>query len=105
MKVKKEKNAPPPMMVSETEEMKVFNNTQTMGIIAVIASCILFLTANVLIRRVFSFDYISIMFMYLAIVCFYSYAKFRNIYHFIIGLGFAFVFLCTLIMYLIGLVN
>ena len=96
----------------DEQELKVFNNAQATGVIAVVAICLFFLITNSIISYLkdsdlafISFDYISIIFMYLAVVCFYSFAKFKNIYHFIIGLGFTLVFICTLILYFVGLAN
>lgn len=95
---------------NDEHEIKTFNNAQTVGVIVMVAICIFFLIANGVVyyfggigKGIVSFDYIAIIFIYLAVVCFYSYAKFKNIYHLIIGLGFSFVFLCTLILYFINL--
>ena len=96
----------------DEREIKIFNNAQATGVIAVVAVCLFFLITNSVISYLkeseiafISYDYISIIFIYLAVVCFYSFAKFKNIYHFIIGLGFSLVFICTLVLYFIGLTN
>ena len=96
----------------EEQDIKLFNNAQATGVIAVVAICLFFLIANSVISylkyleiALISFDYISIIFAYLSVVCFYSFAKFKNIYHFIIGLGFTLVFICTVILYFISLAN
>ena len=89
----------------EEQENREFNSAQTIGVVAVVAFCLFFFLFNAMARNVISFDYIAILFAYLAVVCFYSFTKFKNIYHFIIGLGFALVFTCTLILYFINLAD
>jgi len=89
----------------DEQENREFYSAQTTGIVAVVAFCLFFFLLNVMGRSVISFDYIAILFAYLAVICFYSFVKFKNIYHFIIGLGFALVFTCTLILYLINLAD
>ena len=91
-------------------EIRIFNNAQTAGVVVVVAICLFLFAANALVyyfggpgKIIISFDYIAIIFIYLSVVCFYSYVKFKNIYHFIIGLGFLFVFICTLFLYLIDI--
>jgi hypothetical protein len=84
-------------------EFKIFYRAQTAGVIAVVAVCLFFFIATALINSTFGFNYISIMFVYLSVVCFSSFAKFKNIYHLIIGSGFALVFICTLIMHFISI--
>ncbi|MCL2185004.1 MAG: DUF6442 family protein [Treponema sp.] len=95
---------------NDDHEIKIFNNAQTVGVIVMVSICIFLLIANAVVfyfggigKGIVSFDYIAIIFIYLAVVCFYSFAKYKNIYHLIIGLGFSFVFICTLIMYFINL--
>ena len=89
----------------DEHEIRIFNNAQTAGVIVVVAICIFFFVINFLMKGTFSFDYAAIMFVYLSMVCFYSFAKFKNIYHFIIGLGFVLVFACMLVMYYFTLIN
>jgi len=89
----------------DEQEINILNNAQTAGVIVIVAICIFFLVVNALVKGIFGFDYIAIMFVYLSVVCFYSFAKHKNIYHLIIGLGFAFVFICTVILFFIGLLT
>jgi len=91
--------------LDKEEKIKLFNKVQTAGVIVVVTICFFFIIATALYNRTFGFDYVSIMFLYLSVVCFSSFANFKNIYHLIIGLGFTLVFLCTLIMYFISMMN
>jgi len=92
------------------QEIKILNNAQNVGVIVVVAICVFFLVANAVTSflggfetNFVSFDYLAIMFVYLSVVCIYSFAKHKNIYHLIIGLGFAFIFICAIILHFIGL--
>jgi len=93
-------------------EASIVNKVQTAGVIVVTAACILLFIANIIISAlkgmdtaIISFDYFAIMFLYLSFICFYSYSKFRNIYHLIIGIGFCLTFICMLALHFIYLLS
>ena len=87
----------------DEQEIRILNNAQTAGVIVVVIICLFFLVTTVMVNGRIGFDYIAIMFVYLSVVCFYSFAKFKNIYHLVIGFGFLFVFICTLILFFINI--
>ena len=86
------------------QEISIFNNVQTAGVIAVVSICLFFIIVSAVVSRGFvGYDYIAIIFVYLSVVCFYSFSKFKNIYHLIIGFGFLLVFICMVALYFINI--
>jgi len=94
------------------DESRITIKIQTVGVIVVVTICILLFTANILIssiskmdKAIINFDYFAIMFLYFSFVCFYSFAKFKNIYHLIIGIGFCLTFICMIVLHFFYLVT
>jgi len=101
-------------MVKERDEREagIINKIQTAGVIVVTAACILLFIANIFISALkgmnialISFDYFAILFIYLSFVCFYSFSKFKNIYHLIIGIGFLLTSICMVVLHFIYLMT
>jgi len=99
-------------MVKERDEREVsiINKVQTAGVIVVVAACIILFITSIVISvlrgmeiALINFDYFAIMFIYLSFVCFYSFSKFKNIYHLIIGIGFCLTFICMIVLHFIYL--
>ena len=99
-------------MERDEHEINIVNKTQTAGVFVIIVVCIFLFIANIAIsalkgmdKAIINFDYFAIMFMFLSFVCFYSFSKFKNIYHLIIGIGFCLTFVCMLVLHFIYLMN
>jgi len=96
----------------DEQEFEITNKIMTIGIIVVVAVCIILLITNIVIsflngtdRVIFNYDYLAIMFLYLSIMCFYSFNRFKNVYHLITGIGFCLTFICMLAMHFINLIG
>jgi len=100
-------------MKFENDEQNFYeiNKILTIGIIIVVAVCIVLFILNIIIsvlngmdKIIINYDYLAFMFLYLSFTCFYSFSMFKNFYHLIIGIGFSLTFVCMLALHFIYLV-
>ena len=94
----------------DDQEFNEINKILTIGIIIVVAICLVLFFLNIVIsilngmdKIVINYDYLAFMFLYLSFTCFYSFSKFKNFYHLIIGIGFSLTFLCMLALHFVYL--
>ena len=94
------------------KDFELTNKILTVGIIVIVAVCILFFIANIVFsaligmdKAILNYDYLAIMFIYFSLICFYSFSKFKIIYHLVIGIGFCMTFICLLALHFINLIE